>query len=72
MKKYGAALLVGLLLQLTNLQACTLAFENNYPGAKVVARSMDFYIDDVPTLVVYPRGVTRKCNPRQNPPNLVF
>lgn len=43
-----------------NAYACTTVFWNNTGNeAKVVARSMDLYISDLPKIVVYPRGVQR-------------
>jgi penicillin V acylase-like amidase (Ntn superfamily) len=38
--------------------ACTVAFSNTNDIAKVAARTMDLYMDDMPTLVVFPRGTS--------------
>lgn len=43
----------------TGAHACSLAFWNTNSQAKVVARSMDLYISDQPSWVVYPRGMKR-------------
>lgn len=40
-------------------QACTVAFWNNNAKAKTVARSMDLYTSDQPTLIIYPKGLER-------------
>ena len=42
-----------------NAAACTSIFWNDNKLAKVVARSMDLYISDLPQLVVNPRGIPR-------------
>lgn len=39
--------------------ACSLAFWNDNDQAKTVARSMDLYISDEPSLVIYPKGMAR-------------
>lgn len=39
---------------------CTVAFWNNNMKAKTVARSMDLYTSDMPSIVVYPQGIERK------------
>jgi choloylglycine hydrolase len=40
--------------------ACSVAFWNNNDKAKVVARSMDLYMSDMPLLQVNPAGIQRK------------
>jgi penicillin V acylase-like amidase (Ntn superfamily) len=43
----------------THTFACTLAFWNNDKAAPIVGRTMDLYMDDLPKLVIYPRGIAR-------------
>lgn len=40
--------------------SCTAIFWNNNGVAQVVARSMDLYISDLPTIMANPRGINRK------------
>jgi penicillin V acylase-like amidase (Ntn superfamily) len=58
MKRLGLAILLELLL--VNSYSCTTVFWNNNDQAKVVARTVDLFIPDMPTLLVYPRGIDRQ------------
>ncbi len=40
--------------------ACTTLFWNDNSQAKVVARTVDLFTPDLPTLIVYPRGIERQ------------
>ncbi|RUR07426.1 linear amide C-N hydrolase [Legionella sp. km772] len=51
-------LLPGLFLNIS--YSCTTAFFNNNDKAKVVARTVDLFIPDMPTILVYPRGMMRE------------
>jgi choloylglycine hydrolase len=60
MRKWIAfALCQILLFTATQTLACTLAFWNNNKVTPIVGRTMDLYRDDLPKLVVYPRGIER-------------
>lgn len=52
------AILSGILLNTS--YSCTTVFWNNNEQAKVVARTMDLFTQDMPTIVVYPRGMERQ------------
>lgn len=64
MKKLGLACLLGLFL--VNSYACTTVFWNNNDQAKVVARTVDLFIPDLATILVYPRGMERQGDAGDN------
>lgn len=47
--------------------ACSVVFDNHNNKAKIAARTMDLYMSDEPTLVVYPRGIERSGETKENP-----
>ena len=47
-------------LLLTSSYSCTTVFWNNNSQAKVVARTVDLFIPDMPTILVFPRGMERQ------------
>lgn len=47
-------------LLVTSSYSCTTVFWNNNDKAKVVARTVDLFIPDTPTILVYSRGMTRQ------------
>lgn len=59
MKKKSVLGLMGMML-FTSSYSCTTVFWNNNDKAKVVARTVDLFIPDSPTILVYPRGLTRQ------------
>jgi choloylglycine hydrolase len=58
MKKLGLAIVLELFL--INSYSCTTVFWNNNDQAKVVARTVDLFIPDMATILVYPRGIERQ------------
>ncbi len=63
----NAIFLLFLLVAPSSSYACTRIFWNSNTQTKVFARSMDLYISDIPTLVVYPRHIVRSGETQQNP-----
>ncbi len=61
MLKHTLALVATLSCTLTPMlaDACSVAFWNDNPQAKVVARSVDLYMSDMPQMFVQPAGIAR-------------
>lgn len=64
--RFSQALFLSLLLIAPHSHACSLAFWNNNNQANVVARTMDFFQSDEPSIVIYPRGIERDGKADQN------
>lgn len=47
--------------------SCSVVFDNHNNKANIAARTMDLYMSDEPTLVVYPRGIVRSGQTKENP-----
>lgn len=59
-------LILSLLVGWQATQACTTAFWNNNPQAKVVARTVDLFTADMPKIFVFPRGIERNGQAGEN------
>lgn len=57
---------LGILLLSSSTYSCTTVFWNNNSQAKVVARTMDLFTPDMPTIMVYPRGMVRQGDAGEN------
>ncbi|KTD09076.1 choloylglycine hydrolase [Legionella gratiana] len=53
-------------LLITNAYCCSTVFSNNNGISPIVARTMDLYISDMPTLVIYSRNIDRYGNTGEN------
>lgn len=51
---------------ISNAYCCTTVFSNNNGISPTVARTMDLYISDAPSLVIYPRNTERNGNTADN------